>query len=506
MNDAPKWGSQPQSGQKSTKWSRFEGFWPLELSNLSRYEYLLLAAVTLLALLLRVYKLGEWSFWIDEIFTINRAQAQYASFESMLRNIPPHTNWVPVSLLATSAALKTLGVSEWTARLAPAVIGILTIPILYFPTKRIFGTRVALISALLLAVSPWHVTWSQNARFYTALLLLYNLAIFAAFYGLESNRRWLLMLSLPLFYLAMSERLLASYMVPVIAVYVILVWRLRFSQPPGLNRKNLIIVFIPAIGGLMIELYSLLTTGSSRFFGDAFFFGNAVDSPLRILTLMFFSIGLPVVVLALFSGGWLVWQRSRPGLFLLVSATLPVALLVGFSPWMFTVERYAFITLPAWLTLAALAVEELLSWVPQQGQWLVIAVLSLILADSAGTHLMYYQLNNGNRLDWRGAFAYVQAHKADDDLIVSTWPEIGQYYLDSDQEIISLADVNPAQLVSEDRTLWFVIDSEAVWFAPEIHRQWVENYAELLFVWYLRVREQMNLKVYRFTQAENLNG
>jgi mannosyltransferase len=506
MDEAPDLNLQAPAPQQTNGKNRLTSLASFDLSSITKYQYLFLAAFTIFAFVIRFYKLGEWSFWIDEIFTINRAQAHYASFESILRNIPPHTNWVPVSLLATSAVINTLGVSEWTARLAPAVIGILTIPILYFPTKRIFGTRVALISALLLAVSPWHVTWSQNARFYTALLLLYNLAIFAAFYGLESNRRWHLMLSLPLFYLAMSERLLASYMVPVIAVYVILVWRLRFSQPPGLNRKNLIIVFIPAIGGLMIELYSLLTTGSSRFFGDAFFFGNAVDSPLRILTLMFFSIGLPVVVLALFSGGWLVWQRSRPGLFLLVSATLPIALLVGFSPWMFTVERYAFITLPAWLTLAALAVEKLLSWLPQQGQWLVIAVLSLILADSAGTHLMYYQLNNGNRLDWRGTFAYVQAHKAADDLIVSTWPEIGQYYLGSDHEIASLADINLAQKEGEGRTMWFVIDSEAIWFAPETQRQWVENHAELLFVWYLRVREQMNLKVYRFSRVENPNG
>ena len=40
----------------------------------SGLQYWLLAGITLLALILRFYKLGEWSFWIDEIFTVNRAQ------------------------------------------------------------------------------------------------------------------------------------------------------------------------------------------------------------------------------------------------------------------------------------------------------------------------------------------------------------------------------------------------------------------------------------------------
>jgi 4-amino-4-deoxy-L-arabinose transferase-like glycosyltransferase len=400
-----------------------------------------------------------------------------------------------------SAAINSLGVNEWSARVVPAVIGVLSIPILYLPVKRLFGSRVALLAALFLAVSPWHITWSQNARFYPALMLFYNLALFAVFFGLEFNRRLYLLLSLPLFYLALSERLLAVYLVPVIAIYLSAVLLLRFPRPSGLNRSNVVILLIPVFAGLLIEVGSLLLTGSSRFFGDAFFIDKAIDSPVRILILIFFSIGLPVVVLALFSGGWLVRQRSRPGLFLLISAAIPVLLLIGLSPWIFTVERYALITLPAWLTLAALAVDKLLAWLPQPGKWLAVAIISLVLADAAGSHLMYFQLNNGNRPDWRGAFAYVDARKDTDDLIVTTWPEIGHFYLGSDQEIIGLADVNPAELARDGRTMWFVIDSEAVWFAPEGHKQWVENNAELLLVWYLRVREQINLKVYHYART-----
>lgn len=479
--------------------------WSLDLATVNRLQTVALAAITFLAATLRFYKLGEWSFWIDEIYTINHSQAHYSSVALMLRNIPPHTNWIPVSLLLTSGVISKLGISEWSVRLAPAMIGTVSIPILYLPIKKMFGSVVALISALLLAVSPWHILWSQNGRFYVALMLFYTLALLAFYFGLEYKRPAYLILGMPLFYLALSERMLAGFAVPVIAVYLIAALVFRFSPPAGLNPPNVLILLIPVFTGLAIEVHSLVSTGSSRFLGDAdAFIGYAIDSPVRILILIVFSIGVPVVVLGAFAGGWLALQRSRAGLFMLVSAMLPIALLIGISPWAFVVERYALITLPAWLILTAVAIEQLAKWLPRQGRWLGAAVLVLLLADAAASHLMYYQLNNGNRPDWRGAFAYVAAHKAPGDLVVSTRPEIGRYYLGTDQDIIGLPEINPAQLVAREIPVWFVIDSEAVWDAPGAKTQWMEENARLLFVWYLRMREKIDVRVYHYQPTRSV--
>ena len=87
----------------------------------SRYQYGILAAITLFGAVLRFYKLGEWSFWLDEISTIRRAQA-HGTLEGALR-----VWWQPsISLWLTSGALRLLGVREWSARLASAVIGFLS--------------------------------------------------------------------------------------------------------------------------------------------------------------------------------------------------------------------------------------------------------------------------------------------------------------------------------------------------------------------------------------------
>lgn len=462
-------------------------------------QFALLGLIVLLGAALRFYKLGEWSLWIDEVFTVNRVQSHYSSLALVLRHIPPHTNWVPISLLLTSGPFAIWGVSEWSVRLAPAIIGILTIPILYLPVNRAFGARTALLAALLLAVSPWHIMWSQNGRFYSALMLFYLLTVTAVYFGLEYNRPWSIIAALPLFYFAMSERMIAGLAIPVVIVYLLLLIILRFAKPPGLNWKNLLILSIPLIAGLLIELLSLATGGGSRFFGDSSaFVNNAIDSPARILILIFFSIGLPIVVLGLFGGGWLVWQRSRPGLFLLINALLPILLLIGISPWVFVVERYALITLPAWLVLTAVALNQLFTYLPRQGVWIGLGVLALLLVQAAGDHLAYYALNNGNRLDWRGAYAYVASHKAPDDLIASDRPEIGQYYLGEKETVTDLKEIHTDELAALDQPVWFVIDSHGIWAVPGENKAWLENNADLLFVWYLRVREQIDLKVYYY--------
>jgi mannosyltransferase len=472
---------------------------PTATNILRKYQLPLLAAIMLLALVLRLYKLGEWSFWIDEVFTVNRIEHHYSSLALLLENIPPRTNWVPLSLLLTAFATNFWGVSEWSIRIVPALIGVLSIPILYFPIRKMSGTSVALIASLLLAFSPWHVFWSQNGRFYAALMLLYTLTLLVFYFGLEKNRPLYLIAGLPLFYLALSERMIAALLLPVIVAYLLLLLILRLPLPKGINGKNLLVLSVPLVAGLLVEIHGRLFLGYSRFLGDAdAFVGQAIDSPARILILILFSIGLPVVVLALFSGGWLTWRRDRTGLFWLVGAVVPIIILVGVSPWAFVVDRYALITLPAWLVLTAVAIERLFTWLPRQGVWLGLGVLSLVLVHAAGDHLAYFALNNGNRLDWRGAYQYVADHKAPEDLVASDRPEIALYYLEENETVVDLSQITVDELAALEQTIWFVVDSHGIWAIPPANKEWLEANAELLFVWYLRVREQIDLKAYRY--------
>jgi mannosyltransferase len=228
----------------------------------SKLQYALLSSVVFLALVLRLYRLGEWSFWIDEIFTINRAQAHYGSLELMVQHVPPMVSWLPLSFLFTGGTLSILGVNEWSARVIPAAIGVLSIPVLYFPIRHLLGAKVAIIAVLLLAVSPWHIYWSQNARFYSSLMLLYTLSLFAFYYGLERDRPRYLLAGMLLLYLAASERVFAALLVPTIVCYLISLYVLRFDRPLGFRPRNLLLLAVPVLAAGALEAESHIVGGT----------------------------------------------------------------------------------------------------------------------------------------------------------------------------------------------------------------------------------------------------
>lgn len=454
------------------------------------YQYVLLAAIVLLATALRFYRLGQWSFWVDEIFTVNRAQANLLEATSV-------QYWKqPPSLYLIAGALQLLGVSEWSARLAPALIGIVSIVILYFPIRRVFGTIVALLAVLLLAVSPWHLYWSQHARFYTAVLLFYTLAMFAFFIGFERDRPWYLVASWVLLLLAFRERVFAAVLLPVMLGYLILLRLLPFEKPSGYRPRNLLIVLGPPIAYAFYELFELFTGGNPPLVDAYRVFTSwpfrPIEDPFRMGMFVVLNIGVPLTALSIFSGIYLTLRKNRAGLFFFLGAVIPVALLVLANPFIVTRDRYVFVVLTSWAILGAVGVKELYSKTNGQGKLLALGVMALLVLDAATANLLYYQVNNGNRRDWRGAFALVEARSSHNDIVVSTWQEVGDYYMDRD--VISWLDLKPDAVVQSGQRVWFVTDSEVVWINREL-KEWVTRNAELVEVKYLRTPQDFALYI-----------
>jgi len=473
-----------------------------DLSNRSWFVYGLLFLITLFAAVLRFYKLGEWSFWIDEIYTINHAMAHFSSLQLILDNVPPVRNWIPVSVILTAQALNVWGISEWSARVVSVMIGVISIPILFFPVQRLFGDWVALISTLLLAVSPWHIFWSQNARFYTSLLLFYTLALYAFHLGLERNKPGYFVLFYAFLYLAFSERLFAFFIFPVIAVYLVALWVLKFEKPTGLTVKNLALVGLPILAGAAIELYSRIVYGESRFFADFdWFFLYRNDDPIRLLGNISFNIGIPLMVLALFSGLFLIMRKHRAGLLITVNAVVPLAILIAANPFIFTKDRYIFPVLFSWMVLAAVAIHELFSHVTERHKWFAIGVLVLLLMDAGGDALLYYRINHGNRADWKTAFDTIHKQSQPDDVVVTYWPEFRPFYLD--REFIQYEQMNVPTLLDSGRRYWFVLDAETIWANSKV-KAFVEKNARLVDVQYLRTPDDFYLKIYLFDPRQAL--
>jgi mannosyltransferase len=467
-----------------------------KIKNHPASPYLLLAAITLLAAALRFYKLGEWSFWVDEFYSVNRAINHFSSPELIFQNIPPERYWIPTSTILMAQVFNLSGVSEWNARLVSTLLGILSIPLFYVLINKVFGKSIALIAVLLLAISPWHIFWSQNARFYMALMILYTLALFAFHHGMERDRPLYFILFYLFFYLAMSERMVAAFLMPSVAVYLLMLAVLPIEKPPGFRLRNIFLLLSPIILFLILQIYMLITTGKFIFATDLEALPGPIDSPIRLLIVIAFSIGLPVVIMAFFSGLFVSFKKERAGLLFFINALVPMILLALLNPIVFTVDRYAFVTLLFWIVLAAMGIKNVFSIAGRPGILIAAAVFFIFVGDMAGEGLMYYQINRGNRLGWREASAFVQENKQDDDVVIATRFELASFY--SGEEVVDYQSLNAKDLDGIEQTIWFIIDYPGIWHGNPEGEAWINEHATLLQFSYLRTREQNSLLIYRY--------
>ena len=448
--------------------------------------YAALLVITLFAAALRFYQLGTWSFWIDKAFTLSFKEDgfNYSLWRQSL------------ALTLIHAATATLGASEWSARLAPALIGVLSIPLLYFLLRRLFGSTVALLSVSLLALSPWHLYWSQNARFYSLLLLFYTLALLTAYWGFETDRPAYLLLSLLFLGLAARERLLALFFVPVLASYLLLVQFSPFTRPPGWRLHNFAVFLLP---GAVLALF-FCGPYLQDFSGWLAGFRRINNNPFWIIAGTVYYIGLPLVCVAATGALYLLGQGNRAALFFSLGALIPLLAIAALAPFHYTANRYIFVSLTSWLVLASLAIQGLWQAVSRRAVLPVAGVVLLLMAQPLSEDLLYFRYQNGNRDNWRAAFAYIAEHKSKADVVVSADQSIGEYYLQS--ETMDWSDFDPAARPRTSGRIWFVEDMNAAAVHPQLFA-WIQQHAQQMADFDVQVRARnFKMRVYLYDPAK----
>jgi hypothetical protein len=144
----------------------------------------IIAALTLLALALRVVRLPEIGLWYDEAFGLLIARQPWGEMNRTLALDvhPPLWFWL--------LHLWGAGSVTW-ARLFGVVCGAATVPVLWLSTRRALGEAPALFAAGLLAVHPIHVFYSQELRMYAFQGLLIAGLIGVALGQLRRDSPWL---------------------------------------------------------------------------------------------------------------------------------------------------------------------------------------------------------------------------------------------------------------------------------------------------------------------------
>jgi uncharacterized membrane protein len=129
-------------------------------------------AATLVAAVLRCFRLGHQSLWIDEQFTrIAAGVPGPLVWHDLLENVHG-----PLHALAVAGAAALGGSSEWVLRAPSAVAGVAMVPAMAWLARRWLGRDAVPAAVWLTAGSPFLVWYSQECRNYAFVMLAAVLA------------------------------------------------------------------------------------------------------------------------------------------------------------------------------------------------------------------------------------------------------------------------------------------------------------------------------------------
>lgn len=290
-----------------------------------RGDFLLLAFLTLLALLLRAARLDFQPLWWDEGYSVWFA---HQSLGEMLRltalDIHP-----PLYYALLSAWSHSFGWEPVALRWLSVAAGVAAVPLIYLVGDWLSGRRVGLLAAFLLAINPLHIYYSQEVRMYALVVLWSLLAIGAAGRWLGLGRRirgdtqpvawgWLAGYVAAITLALYTQYYAAFLLVGLAAAGTVVLWRLRAG-------RERILIWLAAQGAalllfapwLLFATPRLIPYISQKIVADS-------DQPL----------GLPLYLarhLAAFSAGHLEgplagwWPLGLLGLVLLIAGLIQLA-------------------------------------------------------------------------------------------------------------------------------------------------------------------------------------
>jgi 4-amino-4-deoxy-L-arabinose transferase-like glycosyltransferase len=152
--------------------------------NHSLPEWAPLALIVLLALGMRLWRLGDANLWWDEALAIWAVRKGFVGVTLWTASDvhPPLYFWL------LWGWVRLLGSSPFAMRTLSALLGTLTVFVLYHLGRLVGGRRVGLLSALLIALSRFHIWWSQEMRMYVLAALMASLSLLFFMRWLRTQR------------------------------------------------------------------------------------------------------------------------------------------------------------------------------------------------------------------------------------------------------------------------------------------------------------------------------
>ena len=398
----------------------------------NRCTYMALA-ILLLGACLRLIYLDSKSVWVDEAVSILLAQKGLTAVWSIyFHPVPPYAGLrlpffrhdvVHASLLYPWTRL--LGSGVFSVRLFSATLSILSIWLTYDLAKALFNFRIALIAALIIAVSPFHVWYAQTARMYTLTAFFALASLVCLWRALQAKGRYYWPGYLIATTLAVYSHLFGLFLVLAENLFVLFLIRrrhgLRLSKwvtiqvimfilygPFVAYDTWLLNVFVRSPGGVSTpSLPVFLTILPSDFY--AFTLGRLYPDSENLPLILFAGLiygGLFLI------GLYALRSHREQAMLLLLWLFLPaaIALLLSLKVPQVAAARYLIMASPSYYLIVGLGIDRFRNHIVRLG---LIAMVALI---SGAALCNYYTHDDHHGL--KAASAYIQTHSQPGDAII----------------------------------------------------------------------------------------
>lgn len=397
------------------------------MNKLSKYK---IHIVLVVALVVRLIAISQ-SLWLDE--AIGALVVRDYSYSEIITDFLRSDNHPPLFYLDLKSWTSILGYSEFALRLPSVIYGVLTVYLTFLIASKISRRKEGLIpitSALLLATSPFHIYYSQEARMYSLAAFLASLAIYSFLHLIDKKVEivhWVL------FSLAITMLVFTDYvpvfLLPVFWIYALLKgfdrkWWVKFT----LVHSLLVMVGILWLPTLIIQAEKgrwLMSTipawrqvaGGANFKQAAlvwmkFVLGRITFLNKRLYYSLIVVASVPIVIT-------LALALKRRARVLLVWLWLVVPLMLGFivSYWFpaFIYFRFLFVV-PAFYVLLANGVS--MTKKMKQKYLLIIILLINILG-----FMKYVFDPQQHRENWRQAVRFVESRVEESEVVLFSYPQ-----------------------------------------------------------------------------------
>jgi 4-amino-4-deoxy-L-arabinose transferase-like glycosyltransferase len=418
-----------------------------------KFPLIILGLIIVFGFILRIYNLGEQSFWIDEGFTMNAVLSTLEKGYPILDSGFHYSRSI-LNTYIISGFVAIFGNNHLTGRLPAVLFGTGLIYLIYVFTKKLFkDEKIALLGSALIAFSYIHIAWSRQARMYMQFEFFFYLSLLLFYLMLRKfSYQKLIALSLSTLAAILSHEfgllLIGVYLFGALLYYwgpfvkdegAVQVFKKKLNN---LIRKYYLVLFVilaVIVPLISIKFYAHTLSRLTNFFAEGASAQEYFAGGWFILNLVdFYWLGVFCAILGMII--YIIKNKNLyNGLLLFISFVLPFFIIIS-STDLFHL-RYLTFLLPLLYVFTAYFIVQVVSYVfvkikkiqefESLGYLLIVILIIVFSANFIFLPTTYYKLEYMTpQPNFAGAYAAIRDDGFDENsIIISPYTAMDKVYL-----------------------------------------------------------------------------